>query len=54
MTHARKNLKIEHDLLKPTIKNSICLDTFKANQFGWEKKISLDDGIEKTLKWSSR
>lgn len=51
MFYSHKNLKIEHDLSKPTIKTNVCLDTFKAKQFGWSKKVILDQGIEKSLEW---
>ncbi len=47
-----KNLKIEYDSTKPTIKTKIALDYLKAKEiFGWEPKISLKDGIKMTLDW---
>ncbi len=47
-----KNIEIEHDTSKPTIKTSLCLDYAKAkNIFGWEPKTTLEEGIEKTMKW---
>jgi len=47
-----KNLKIEYDLSKPTIKTKLCLDITKAKkEFGWTPKISLDEGIKKTIDW---
>ena len=47
-----KNISIEYDLSKPTIKTKLCLDSTKArNSLGWIPKTSLDDGIEKTIKW---
>jgi len=47
-----KNLKIEYDSTKPTIKTKIALDCSKAKEiFGWEPKISLKDGIKMTLDW---
>jgi nucleoside-diphosphate-sugar epimerase len=47
-----KHLRIENDLTKPTIKTSLCLDTTKAKtDFGWEPRVSLDEGILKTMKW---
>lgn len=50
--HSGKNIGIEFDITKPSIKTKICLDVAKArNLFGWSAKISLDEGIIKTLKW---
>ena len=47
-----KNLEIEFDESQPTIKTDICLDYSKARaRFGWEPKVSLDDGIKMTLDW---
>lgn len=47
-----KNLDIEHDLTKPTIKTELCLDSTKAEvSFGWIPKVSLDEGIKKTIQW---
>lgn len=48
----REDLKIVYDSTKPTIKTNICLDCTKArNKIGWQPKISLDEGIEKTISW---
>lgn len=47
-----KDLKIEYDLTKPNIKTKLCLDTTKArNSLGWLPKVSLDEGIQKTMNW---
>jgi len=47
-----RNLKIEYDLSKPTIKTKLCLDKTKAkNLLGWEPKVTLDQGIQKTMEW---
>jgi len=47
-----KDLKIEYDLTKPNIKTKLCLDIAKAkNSLGWFSKISLDEGIQKTINW---
>lgn len=47
-----KDIRIVHDLSKPTIKTKLCLDTSKAMTcFGWRPKVSLDDGIRKTIAW---
>ena len=50
--HSKKELKIQHDLSKPTIPTSLFLDCSKAKTvLGWEPEIDLDTGIIKTLKW---
>lgn len=50
--HSGKSLSIEHDLSQPTIKTSLFLDCGLAKQeLGWEPKISLDEGIQRTLAW---
>jgi len=47
-----KNIKIEYDESKPSIETKICLDTTKAkNSLGWSPKVSLNEGIKKTLDW---
>ena len=47
-----KEITVELDTSKPSIKYSFALDTSKAKQlFGWEPKVSLEDGIEKTMNW---
>ena len=47
-----KDLKIEYDQSKPTIKTKLCLDSSKAKEIlGWSPKISLDQGIKKTIDW---
>lgn len=49
-----KDLEIEHDLSKPTIKTSHHLDISRARDlFGWHPKVSLDEGIQKTMDWYS-
>jgi GDP-L-fucose synthase len=50
--HSNKQLVIKHDLTKPTMKTSLCLDCSKAkSELGWQRKTSLDSGIQKTLSW---
>ena len=50
--HSGKDLKIEHDLSKPTIPTSLFLDCSKAKELlDWEPKIQIDEGILKTLEW---
>ncbi len=47
-----KHLTVQHDLSAPTIKTSLCLDYGKAaREIGWHPKISLDQGVVKTLRW---
>ena len=47
-----KNLSIEFDSSKPAIKTKLCLNSSKAKYIlGWEPKISLDEGINKTINW---
>jgi nucleoside-diphosphate-sugar epimerase len=49
---AGKKIKIEYDLTKPTMNFNIVLNCDKAEkQFGWSQKVSLDEGIKKTLAW---
>jgi len=50
--YSGKNISMEYDLTKPTIKTKLHLDTTKAKKLlGWTPKISLDDGIIKTINW---
>lgn len=47
-----KNLSITHNLSSPTIKTNIHLDCAHAKKtFGWVPKISLKEGLHKTLEW---
>ena len=47
-----RELEIEHDLTKPTIKTSLFLDCGKAErELGWRRKTSLDEGVRRTLAW---
>ncbi|MFH1724053.1 MAG: NAD-dependent epimerase/dehydratase family protein [Elusimicrobiota bacterium] len=47
-----KRIEVDHDLSKPTIKTSLCVDTSKAKAaLGWAPKVSLDEGIRNTLEW---
>ena len=49
---SKKNIKITHDLSKPTIPINILVNSSKANkELKWKPKISLDNGIIKTIKW---
>lgn len=52
VAHSGKALSIEHDLSQPTIKTSLFLDCSLAKEeLGWEPKITLDEGIKRTLAW---
>lgn len=47
-----KKLGLEFDTSKPTIKFNLAVNTDKAyKKYGWKAKISLDEGIKKTLNW---
>ena len=49
---AEMNLEVKHDLSKPTIPTKLCVDSTQAkNDLNWEPKTSLQDGIQKTLRW---
>ncbi len=55
ISRSGKDLKIRFDASKPTIKTKLCLDIRKAKDiFGWEPKVSLDDGIKEMMEWYSR
>jgi GDP-L-fucose synthase len=48
----KMNLEVKHDLSKPSIPTSVCLDCSKAKTIlGWTPKFTLDDGILKTIDW---
>lgn len=50
--YSGKRLKIEYDSSKPTIKTNLALDSTKAKDFfDWSPKISLEEGIKKTIDW---
>lgn len=50
--HSGKDIEIEYDLSKPSIETKLCLDITKAkNSLGWSPKVSLDEGIQRTMKW---
>jgi len=47
-----RELNIEFDLSKPTIKTTVCLNCKKAEQeLGWKPLVSLEEGINKVIKW---
>jgi GDP-L-fucose synthase len=52
INHSERKLTIQFDTTKPTIKTKLALDCTQAKEvFDWSPKISLDDGIRKTLYW---
>ncbi len=47
-----KSIRIQHDISKPTIKTKLCLDITKARQiFGWAPRVTIDQGIDRTMQW---
>ena len=47
-----KQLKITHDLTKPTLPTSLFLDCQKAKEIlGWQPSHSLEEGLTKTIQW---
>ena len=49
---SNKKLEILYDTSKPTIKFNLALNIkYAKKNYGWAPKISLNQGIEKTLKW---
>ena len=52
ITCSGKDIRMEYDLSKPSIKTKLCLDITKAKDLlGWLPKFSLDQGIRKTMVW---
>lgn len=47
-----KMIEIQHDLSKPTIKTSLCIDCTRAiEELEWEPSVPLEDGIKRTIDW---
>ena len=47
-----KKLKLEFDGSKPTIKFNLAVNIDKAgNKYNWKPKVSLEEGIKKTISW---
>lgn len=47
-----RDIKIEYDKSKPTIKTKLSFDSSKAkSSLGWFPKVSLEQGIKKTMDW---
>jgi GDP-L-fucose synthase len=50
--HSGRDLKIVHDLSKPSLPTSLFLDCSRAEELlDWKPKHTLDNGIIKTLNW---
>ena len=50
-----KELKIQHDLTKPSVPTSLFLDCSKAKEeLGWEPKHTLEEGLAKAIEWYRR
>lgn len=50
--HSGRDLKVEYDPAKPSIGFSLKINCGKAkSRYAWSPKISLDEGIRKTLSW---
>lgn len=49
---SKKQLRIEYDRTKPSIKFKLALNFERAKRlYGWEPKVSLEQGIDKSLAW---
>jgi GDP-L-fucose synthase len=49
---AEKNIRLAYDKSKPSINTKLALDCTKAKDlFGWQPKVSLKKGIQKTIDW---
>ena len=47
-----KGKKVRYDYTKPTVKTSVSLDCTKAKLvLGWQPRVSIEDGINKTISW---
>lgn len=52
INYSGKDVRIEYDESKPTLKTKLCLDISKVkNSLGWSPKVSLEEGIRKTMEW---
>lgn len=48
----KADLRVEYDLSKSMIPSKLVLNCDKAKKiFGWEPKVSLEEGIKKTISW---
>lgn len=52
IAYSGKQLAIEYDTSKPTIKTKLALDCTKAKTLiGWQQRVPLEEGIKKTMEW---
>ena len=52
ISHSGKELKVIHDLTKPSIEPYMNIDAGKAKRLiGWQAKTNLNEGIRKTIEW---
>jgi nucleoside-diphosphate-sugar epimerase len=52
MSAAGRQLRLEHNLARPTIPFNLVLDCTKAREeLGWSPAIGLDEGIARTVAW---
>jgi GDP-L-fucose synthase len=45
------DFKFEYDKSKPDGQSNRVVNTEKIRAFGWSPKISLSDGVERTIQW---
>ena len=49
---SKRDKKVIFDKLKPTIKTFVCLNSGLAHkELKWKKKIDINEGIQRTIKW---
>lgn len=47
-----RDLRIEHDLSKPSAATTVALDSRRARDlFGWEPRVTLEEGLRRTIAW---
>ncbi len=50
-----RNLRIEYDATRPTIRTSFALDNRLAfERFGWKPEVSFEEGVRRTVEWWRR
>ncbi|MCI5054400.1 MAG: NAD-dependent epimerase/dehydratase family protein [Pelagibacteraceae bacterium] len=48
---SKRKLKVEKDLKAPNLNIDIHVNSSKLKSYGWSPKISIDQGIKKTIDW---
>ena len=49
---SKKEIDIQYNKTKPSIPFNMFLNNKKAfRELGWKPKVTIDDGIKKTIKW---